>query len=77
MKARQYVLALAAALLVAGCQGKSPRLQGLVKRLLGPSPADLARQLGDDDPDLRREAIVKLSRKKSELRRLNPRLRKR
>jgi len=32
--------------------------------VLGPSPTALAKQLGDDDPDLRREAIEKLSRKK-------------
>ena len=36
----------------------------MVRAVLGPSPAELAKQLGDDDPDLRREAIEKLARKK-------------
>ena len=64
MKARQCVIFLAAALLLGGCKGASGPWGKMVRAVLGPSPSELARQLGDDDPDLRREAIEKLSRKK-------------
>ena len=64
MKVRQCVIFLAAALLLGGCKGASGPWGKMVRAVLGPSPSELARQLGDDDPDLRREAIEKLSRKK-------------
>lgn len=64
MSHRTFALILIPALIAAGCGEDSGqlKLQRLLEDSMGPSPKDLVNQLGSEDPDLRRDAIERLSR---------------
>ena len=67
MKLLRFAMLLVVAVACAGCAGDSKKTsaQGAAGGLFGPSPKQLVRQMFESpDPDLRRSAIEKLSRKK-------------